>query len=99
MPRGLLVHVYRQRLGDCTNGGISSKFDSFILVGPGIPEIFEAREEVPVLYLMKGSITGQPIAKPSLDDKIWWMFGGNFVYTSDSRFPSEQPIKIFDRRE
>ena len=27
------------------------------------------------------------------------MFGGNFVYTSDDRFPSEAPIKVFDRLE
>ena len=28
-----------------------------------------------------------------------FMFGGNFIYTSDSRFPSDSPIKIFDRVE
>ena len=27
------------------------------------------------------------------------MFGGNFVYSSDSRFPSDAPIKIHDRIE
>ena len=27
------------------------------------------------------------------------MFGGNFVYTSDSRFPSDYPIPIHDRFE
>ena len=26
-------------------------------------------------------------------------FGGNFIYTSDSRFPSRFPIPIHDRRE
>lgn len=26
-------------------------------------------------------------------------FGGNFAWSSDSRFPSPQPIKIYDRRE
>ena len=29
----------------------------------------------------------------------WVMFGGHFCFTSDSRFPSDQPIKIFDRVE
>lgn len=31
--------------------------------------------------------------------KKWVQFGGNFIYTSDSRFPSDSPIKIFDRVE
>lgn len=29
----------------------------------------------------------------------WFMFGGDFVYCSDSRFPSESPIHLFDRVE
>lgn len=28
-----------------------------------------------------------------------WMFGGNFIYTSDSRFPAEYPIPLHDRTE
>ena len=31
--------------------------------------------------------------------KVGPMFGGNFVYTSDSRFPSDYPIPIHDRFE
>lgn len=27
------------------------------------------------------------------------MFGGQFIYSSDSRFPSDQPIHIHDRFE
>jgi hypothetical protein len=27
------------------------------------------------------------------------MFGGNFVYTSDSRFPHDTPIRLMDRFE
>jgi hypothetical protein len=27
------------------------------------------------------------------------MFGGNFVYTSDSRFPNKYPIPVHDRWE
>jgi len=27
------------------------------------------------------------------------MFGGNFIYTSDSRFPNKYPIAIHDRYE
>jgi len=28
-----------------------------------------------------------------------WMFGGNFIYSCDSRFPCSHPIPIYDRQE
>jgi len=41
-----------------------------------------------------------PYVKPlSIDSGTHSMFGGNFLYTSDSRFPSDQPIAIHDRVE
>ena len=34
---GLTIHVYRDsKFGDCTNGGISSRYSELILVGEGI---------------------------------------------------------------
>ena len=39
------------------------------------------------------------VPKSLLDSDKHYMFGGNFAYTSDSRFPSKAPIKIFDRVE
>jgi hypothetical protein len=32
-------------------------------------------------------------------EKLGPMFGGNFIYSSDSRFPSDAPIRIHDRYE
>ena len=29
----------------------------------------------------------------------WYMAGGNFAYTSDSRFPSSHPLAVHDRHE
>jgi hypothetical protein len=110
--KGLLVTVYRNGGkgifdGDTTNGGISSKHDKFILVGDGVEEVFSATEDTPAIRLIKRRIMGREfwIAAP-LDAKFEgegggfpYMFGGNFLYTSDSRFPSDAPIKIFDRLE
>ena len=49
---GMRVSVLRNaELGDCTNGGVSAVFDSMILVGPGVEEVFEAREGQPYLVL------------------------------------------------
>lgn len=105
--QGLLCNVYRNPLGDCTNGGISAAANSVVLIGEDVPEIFSPASNAPALYLRE--YRKQLIAVPepigtwadmrSVAGLNGWMFGGNFLYTSDSRFPSAQPIKIFDRKE
>ena len=110
--KGLLVWVYRNAGngmfdGDTTNGGISSKHTKFILVGDGVDEVFSVTDDIPAIRLINRLIMGREfwIAAP-LDAKFIgesggypYMFGGNFLYSSDSRFPSDAPIKIFDRKE
>lgn len=105
--QGLLCSVYRNPLGDCTNGGISSVVSGATLIGEDVPEIFEPTDRSPALFLRE--FRGQAIAVPeplelragmkTVAGLNGWQFGGNFLYTSDGRFPSAQPIKIFDRRE
>lgn len=108
--KGLTVEVYREfyrgRVSDYTNGGPSSKFDSFILTGTNpvngrvVSGPFEPRPDTPELVLRPGPYNSvQAVPRDLLDLGVWVMFGGNFCYSSDSRFPSEQPIKIFDRVE
>lgn len=104
MAKGLLCFVYRNTIGDCTNGGVTSQHGQFVLVGHGVEGPFEPNEGSPALHLH--SFRGQLIAVPEqissqlgTDHLKGWMFGGNFIYTSDSRFPSDAPIKVFDRRE
>lgn len=109
---GLLCHVYRWRLGDCTNGGVSAGNDCFVLVGAEGP--FEPNDRHPALYLARWY--GRTIACPedleaayplrrnqrddcSIEHPGCWMFGGNFIYSSDSRFPTKAPIAVYDRRE
>jgi hypothetical protein len=94
--------------GDCTNGGISSRHDSLILVGDGVEKVFEENDQHPAIRLIKRKAGGREfwIAAP-LDAKHgegenggWpYMFGGNWLYSGDSQFPSDAPIKIFDRLE
>lgn len=100
-PKGMLVFVLRAPgLGDCTNGGISSKFEKFVIVGEGIPEIFEPNQDSPGLELVKRNINGNEYlsCKP-LGEKDHTMFGGNYITSSDSRMPSKYPIPIHDRKE
>ena len=42
-------------------------------------------------------VHAEPVDKP--EGKVGPMFGGNFIYTSDSRFPNDYPIPVHDRFE
>lgn len=101
MNKGLLVHRVKPDY-DCTNGGISSTHDQFILIGEEVPGVFEPHEKTPALKLVKRIIFGkeyihaEPLNEP---EGIGWMFGGNFIYSSDSRFPNKYPIPVHDRQE
>lgn len=98
--KGILVHVLRSALGDTTNGGVTSKFHTFVLVGAGIPEVFEANEGTPAILLEKNGRFGYR-AVPVNSEGKWTMFGGNYIDSSDSRFRaiSGGPIPAHDRIE
>ncbi len=105
--KGLLVFVYRGvSFGDCTAGGMSSRVDKFVLINDEQKdaEVFEPDGDAPALVLVRrwaGTsreyLHAEPLDKP--DDKLGPMMGGNFIYSSDSRFPSSYPIPIHDRFE
>ena len=103
--KGLLVSVYRDGKEDCTNGGASSQFDRFVLTsdledvlvkGP-----FTPGWDFPELKLERrpyGSLAAAPV-NGFTKGNTGWMFGGNFIYSCDSRFPCSHPIPIYDRQE
>ena len=102
--KGLIVNVYRDghRPTDCTMNGISKRYDRFVLVGAGIDEIFEASEDMPAIELVPAVQGGKRAHVKEQGDQRWLMFGGNFVYSSDSRFAAlnnGNPIAVFDRYE
>lgn len=89
---GLLVSVYRDSLGDCTNGGMSANVDTLCLVNVDGP--FEPSEECPAALLVKNNVGATksvkivPTIKHESDEWVssgGSMFGGNFASTSDSR--------------
>ena len=98
MKKGLLVEIMGD---DCTNHGVTSGKTKAIIYGPGIPEIFESDEETPALKIVPGYGTREFMAVPEIQPAggMGPMFGGHFVYTSDSRFPAGQPIHVHDRFE
>lgn len=89
---GLIVHVYRDSLGDCTNGGISSKANSLCLVNVEGP--FSPNAQTPAAMLVRGNGPGIAKIVPAVWCEIgeynpetrWVMMGGNYAATSDSRF-------------
>lgn len=94
---GMLASVYRQVdvqnvdgtavMVDCTNGGWSSRFNSVCIVNVDGP--FKPMIGRPGVLLVDGPDPNpNPIivAKEHHDNNVWTQFGGNFLYTSDSRF-------------
>ena len=65
------------------------------VIGPGIPELHEPDEERPAVVLVNKS--GRLAAYPLDHANKWYMFGGCFVYSGDSRFPG--PIYMHDYHE
>lgn len=100
----LTAEVYRSELGDCTNGGISSNArELYILATTKGP--FEPDDIRKCVYIEQREIMGEKYVncKPAYFRRRWYMAGGNFLYTSDSRFKEitklSYPIAIHDRYE
>jgi len=97
----LRCSIFKHQGSDCSNSGISSSHDHVILVWDE-----EADQEVingtPVVKLVERHIGGrphfhvEPVKRPI---GAGWMYGGCIVCCSDSRFPSQYPLKLHDRQE
>lgn len=101
---GLLVSIFKDG-SDCTNNGFSSKksrtyvfSDEMVFGNISIEDMTED-----YLVITEGPYsTIRAVPKSLIDNGLRPMFGGNFIYTSDSRFSilnGGNPIKIFDRVE
>ena len=94
------TYPFGHPLGDCTNNGLTSVGDSFDLYFD-VDNVDNIPDDS--LVLIKRNLFGKPAwyAKPAslLKSGTQSMMGGNFVYTSDSRFPGDAPIPVHDRVE
>ena len=106
----LPVEVYRDHLGDCTNGGVSSRHntlylacpDGFVDSDPADPTTLRLvkRELFGKTYVHAESYYGKAALFSREDGAVVGpMAGGNFIYSCDSRFPSDYPIPLHDRYE
>lgn len=96
--------VYRNAGMNCTNAGISSHTNKlYILNQNGWTESSDIRKCV---YIEQITAFNENIVrcKPLYRQNLWYMNGGNFLYSHDSRFREitggiQYPIPVFDRCE
>lgn len=100
---GLICGILESKwIGNCSNGGISSKHKAVVLVDAKGP--FDPAPDMPAVKLVHRVIFGKPYvhAEPLEDPPtgtIGWMAGGCFIESCDGRFPSSYPIPLHDRCE
>lgn len=108
--KALPVSVYKNGKYDCTNNGISSRFETLLLeCKNGFITIDENDLPENLCIVQKRLIFGNLYYciipyKELNKDCVGWMMGGNFAYSSDSRFREmfdgcSYPIPIHDRQE
>jgi hypothetical protein len=100
----ILTFVLRNSLGDSTNNGLTSREDSIVLhYGSGVDLADLTLIPDDELVLVERKLFGED-AFYAVPAEIYKsgkhsMFGGNFIHTSDSRFPGRAPIPVHDRVE
>ena len=106
--KALPVYVYRSGFADCTNGGISSKFNDLLVVcDEGFVDVDENDPPKNLAKLVKRHLFGGDIYHIEPYDApkgAGWMMGGNYAATSDSRFSRMVggmygAVAIHDRQE
>lgn len=109
---GLIVNVFKTNR-DCTNGGVTSGLsEAYIFNAKNLEGSERVRsghvsfgdihpnDHDKVLVIVDSNLRGFVRAVPLLEWLAgrWTMMGGNFVHTSDSRFPV-YPLPVHDRVE
>lgn len=105
--KALPINVYKSNHGDCSNGGITSKYSELLLIHDrGYIDIDENNLPENLVKIVTRRLFGktymhiEPV-KPVSDGCIGYMAGGAIGYSCDGRFSelSEYPLNIHDRQE
>jgi hypothetical protein len=112
---GLIVSVFRDGDSDFSRGGVSADHTQLTVVNIAGP--FGPIDDRPAVMLIQGPGSGpNPVIVPAVLSDAgawkpapgWWMFGGNYAATSDSRFSEAitrlggtrgMAVKVHDRIE
>lgn len=91
--QGLIVSVLRDGRGDRSRGGLTAEHQELTVVNVDGP--FGPADDRPAVMLIQGPGAGpNPVLVPAVKNEAgdwqpapgWWMFGGNYAVTTDSRF-------------
>lgn len=105
--KGLLCTVLRPADANerAAAARITGKATHVLLVGESIARTHDSIE-LPFVKLVQRRISGEIFTvayPPEVDDNLarngyptGYIFGGNFIWSADSRFPSRQPIPVYD---
>jgi pSer/pThr/pTyr-binding forkhead associated (FHA) protein len=102
--KGLICEIFKSRYQSSSNGGLSEHHEEVTLIGIDC-DVFGVRPHRPAVRLVYRDLGGkygryvhaEPVEQPS--GGCGPMFGGTYICTSDSRFPSPYPIPLHDRWE
>ncbi len=103
--RALSVEIFKSHLGDCSNGGLSSKYKDILVICPdGNVEVDETNPPENLCKIVERDLGFtvykyiEPVAHPT---GVGWMASGAIGYSCDSRFRrmSEYPLVMHDRTE
>ena len=96
----MIANIYKDHHGDCSNNGISSRHDCVMVISKENEDTREwTGENVCVVREKNVFGTRHVYLVPYKLRKQHTMFGGCFVYSSDSRFPENRPLPLHDRME
>jgi len=111
---GLPCSIYESKpIGNCSAGGISERSKEVTLLGvhrldgtfERVEAPFSPSESAPPVIIQERKPCGKLYysAYPCDDEGNaldgWFMSGGTFIATCDSRFPFDYPIPLHDRQE
>ena len=106
--KALPISVFEnKRIGNCSNHGISDRFNELLIVHEeGFIDIDPENPPENLVKLVVRNLWGkeykhlEPVVGPD-KGAVGWMFGGSYAASSDSRFGkiSDYPLPIHDRQE
>ena len=105
--KALRINVYKWNLGDCSNNGITSRYDNLLLVcDDGYITIDESNPPENLVKVVTRRFGDkeykhiEPVAETA-PGHVGWMFGGATAFSCDSRFHelSDYPLCVHDRQE
>ncbi len=109
MAKALKLEIYKHKGDDCSNGGISSKYNEILLLNDkGNYEVDLNNPPENLCVLEKRELWGEPhwFVRPYADcpeGHVGWMYGGCIVDTCDGRmespFMTSSPLHLHDRSE